>query len=618
MTFQQKIALYLLVAFALCSTAFAQVVHFPDPNLRNAIIEQSNVNPNRITVVSLRRLERLDAPRREIENLEGLQHVPNLRLLDLEGNRISDLTPLANLHNLEELILSWNVITDISPLTGLTNLRLLSIRDNRITNVEALRSLTGLRKLEIRSNLIADHSPLDNLSLDEFLYDEVCETPPFDVKSRLENRIFPSIFAAWGLPLNTPHLSGAGQIALHDLYLAGFTFDHEFFDTGDRYVVRGASQRSMEIRENYISRNPNTLFLVKITMRDKPLGRVPEDSPYWPYYVRDSNGEPVPDPVWPGSYLIDFTQPGVQDIIVQQAVAVSQCGLYDGIFFDWWTEDGPVLDVYVGWRAEVQARENIVQRIRAATHPDFLIWVNTNRAKIPRTGKYINGSFMETLTPRDITDDQLEQRLLEIEDSLLWLDTNLREPRINGLEGWSVPTEPPDSPTNLRWLRAFTTMSLTHSNGFVLFNNGISHDHYWYDFWDTDLGRPISPKAQLYDEEIPGLYIREFTSGWAVYNHSGEPQVITLPEEAQGVASGLVNTEHALPNLDGEMYLKAVVSDQLSVTSKNPADVNGDGVVNIFDLTLVAQAIGTDKGQGDVNGDGVVNVFDLVFVANQF
>ena len=48
----------------------------------------------------------------------------------------------------------------------------------------------------------------------------------------------------------------------------------------------------------------------------------------------------------------------------------------------------------------------------------------------------------------------------------------------------------------------------------------------------------------------------------------------------QGVASGLVNTEHALPNLDGEMYLR--------VKPKNPADVNGDGVVNVFDLVFVA------------------------------
>ena len=48
-----------------------------------------------------------------------------------------------------------------------------------------------------------------------------------------------------------------------------------------------------------------------------------------------------------------------------------------------------------------------------------------------------------------------------------------------------------------------------------------------------------------------------------------------------------------------------------------PEDVNGDDVVNIFDLTLVASAIsdGNTDLSVDVNGDGVVNVFDLVLVA---
>ena len=54
------------------------------------------------------------------------------------------------------------------------------------------------------------------------------------------------------------------------------------------------------------------------------------------------------------------------------------------------------------------------------------------------------------------------------------------------------------------------------------------------------------------------------------------------------------------------------------MVSRNPADVNGDGVVNILDLTLVAQGFGTDSLEADMNGDGVVNVFDLVFVANEF
>lgn len=52
-------------------------------------------------------------------------------------------------------------------------------------------------------------------------------------------------------------------------------------------------------------------------------------------------------------------------------------------------------------------------------------------------------------------------------------------------------------------------------------------------------------------------------------------------------------------------------------------DLNGDGVVNILDLQLVASHIGntTDTTQGtnpDVNGDGVVNILDLVKVASMF
>ena len=54
---------------------------------------------------------------------------------------------------------------------------------------------------------------------------------------------------------------------------------------------------------------------------------------------------------------------------------------------------------------------------------------------------------------------------------------------------------------------------------------------------------------------------------------------------------------HTLPNLDGEMYLK--------VKPANPADVNGDGVVNILGLDAGGSRVrdghargGRERGRG--------------------
>ena len=589
------------------------------------------------SLANLTQLKVADLDRNEIVDVSPLARLTKLESLDLRGNRIIDVSPLATLNQLTELRLNENRIINITPLANLTNLAALWLSDNRITDVIALRNLTQLTELrldnnrivdastlarltkleslDLRGNRVTDFSPLDGLALIQFLYDESCESPPFSVRDRIENRDYPSIFARWSgrVPIrNRPELSDTESLASHDLWFSVPMFGLRFEFWPEEIKLVGNLDEAIRRRGEFLTINPNMVFLVQVRMRSGgSADYLPEDSPYW---IRDAEGNfPA------GDRLIDFTHPFIQDRIVQQAIAVSKCGLYDGIMFDWWNEHDAVLvdrlgdlsHKFRGNEAEQRARDNVIRRIRAATRPDFLIMGNTNDDIIPRTGPYMNGSFMETSIPHDLTGDHLERRLTQVENSLLWLDQNLREPRINSLEGQVVPTESLDSPTNRRWMRALTTLSLTHSDGYVVFTSDF-HDfrHNWYVFWDADLGRPLGVKAQLYDEETPGLYIREYTNGWAVYNHSGAPQAITLPEEAQGVASRVADTRHTLPNLDGEMYLR--------VPPVNPADLNGDGIVNILDLILVAQGLGTNETEVDVNADGVVNVFDLVFVANQF
>ena len=184
--------------------------------------------------------------------------------------------------------------------------------------------------------------------------------------------------------------------------------------------------------------------------------------------MRNKNGERVPGWKDETSFLLDFTKPIVIEKIVQEAIAVAKCGLYDGIFFDWWNENGEVLanpssnwKGYVGLEAEQRARDEILRRIRAEVSDDFLILVNGNRRTMPRTGWAINGTFMETL--RDNDEGYNYKGLKQIESTLSWAEENLREPRINCLEGWGVTTESPDSPLNRKWMRVFTTAYLINS-----------------------------------------------------------------------------------------------------------------------------------------------------------
>ena len=666
MNSRQKITLPLLLYIATYSTAFPQVVEIPDPNLRRAVSEALNLPAGApITQEDMNRLTHLDMRERGIGILTGLEFATNLNYLLIAGNPTIDLSPIATLKQLEHLHvwaiprldiaplvnltnlrgltisacdivdisplaqltqltglnLSHNRIINIAPLARLTHLVELGLNNNRIADVTALSGLSSLESLEIQDNQITDHSPLDALPLSHFIYDQTCEMPPLPLEPRLENRNYPSIFARWsgfGWPpvSNRPDLSDAENLALHDLRFSVSVFGLHLLKVHNAFTISGDVDEAIRQRDELLSLNPNKIHLFTLDVREAPLWRFPTD---WPGWIRDEHGDVFIE--WHAGQpeddhgLMDFRQPAVQDIIVQQAIAVSKCGLYDGVMFDYWHEhwiglggwDGTRQRVFSSLEEEVRAREIIAQRIQTETRPNFLFMGNVNDNIIPRTGPYVNGGFMETGIPEDTIGTELELAIHKAESSLLWLENNLREPRINALEGFSIPGEPLNSPNNLRWMRALTTLSLTHSDGYVVYSESGVFGHYWYDFWDTDLGSPVGAKAQLYDEDIPGLYIREYTNGWAVYNHSGEAQVITLPEEVQGVASRQVNTEHALPNLDGEMYLRA--------KPPNPADVNGDGVVNILDLTLVAQGFGTDKKEADINGDGVVNVFDLVQVA---
>ncbi|MDE0044136.1 MAG: leucine-rich repeat domain-containing protein, partial [Candidatus Poribacteria bacterium] len=422
----------LFLLFCLCAAAHAQVVAIPDPNLRAAIREELKLPPgNRITKEDMLRLGGLGAARRDIMHLTGLEHATNLTSLSLWGNplvelapianlqsltyldiaacsisditslsnltslralnarfnRIVDVSPVANLTNLVTLRLEGNRIADVTPLENLTQLTELYLSDNDILEISPLSNLTKLETLDIRGNPVTDNTLPDGLALTHFLYDEFCEFPPLPVRDRIQDRDYPSIFARWSGPgwppiVNRPELTGIENVASHDLWFSVPQFGLGFRETSDGFTMAGSLDDAIRRRDEFLSINSNMVFLADIRMREYWADAFPED---WPYWVRDANGDIVSG--WPGANLVDFTHPHIQDRIVQQAIAVSKCGLYDGVFFDWWHEGGPVLAGYLDNAAEQRARDNILRRIREATRADFLIMGNTNDRIIPRTAR---------------------------------------------------------------------------------------------------------------------------------------------------------------------------------------------------------------------------------------
>ena len=634
----------------------AQEAHWmPDPALRKAVRERMGIPPNRtLTQADLQEhLTGLHAINKGIVDLTGLEHATDLQSLGLPRNKISDLSPLSGLTGLVWLNLGTNQISDLRPLAALTRLELLGLADNQIEDLSPLAGLVNLKDLNINGNPIMRFRPFKNSQIyfDDLLDLLRCEMPRLPIGDRISNREYPSTFA-FGKIINLPNVDERDLETYHDLRITGARYGMRWYDTEDgRRLIIGNSKHAQNVRQELISRNPNLLLLNTGALNfGADPGVYPEDFPFW---LRDENGDIIYSKEW-DSYLMDMTLPAVQDWAVQRAVAIEACG-YDGIWLDEWNEKA-ILDrvegrtppdnagIFRGVENEFETRMTMLRRIREAVSDDFLILVNSGADKIPHSAPYVNGMFMETIGSSLYGYNH--QQLIQIENTLLWGERNLREPRINCLRGTGLNREPLDTPKNQQWMRLFTTLSLTHSDGYVVLTTGIefghnvhkhayeiwpghsdehargvdhSHNqqHYWYDFYDAPLGRPIGgdeTKGQHYvngaGETIEGLFIREFTNGWAVYNRSGTEQTITLPMETTGVASGITATRHTVPDLDGEMFLKHGTGTS--------ADVNGDGVVNVLDLVLVAQHLGEtapSNSKVDVNGDGIVNILDLILIA---
>ena len=142
--------------------------------------------------------------------------------------------------------------------------------------------------------------------------------------------------------------------------------------------------------------------------------------------------------------------------------------------------------------------------------------------------------------------------------------------------------------------------------------------------YDSDSLRYVSHTHSSYlsdeDDEVYAGPIRtqdglvSFSSVSTADAGSGDGTLATITFEVLSRRASTMSLSATLSNSEGRKLPSIVISGKVI---EPPWDVNGDGSVDILDLSFVAARFGQDdQTQADVNGDGSVDIKDLITVAS--
>ena len=82
-----------------------------------------------------------------LENLDGIEQLVNLKILYCNSNQITSLEGIEQLVNLEKLWCSNNQLTSLEGIENLRNLKILSCYNNQLTSLEGIENLNNLKTL---------------------------------------------------------------------------------------------------------------------------------------------------------------------------------------------------------------------------------------------------------------------------------------------------------------------------------------------------------------------------------------------------------------------------------------------------------------------------------------
>jgi len=353
------------------------------------------------------------------------------------------------------------------------------------------------------------------------------------ILKRINGRTFPSVFQAWNRADNLRGEDELTTVARHDLLFHGVGFfglrwDHRYAGLARKFR-KETIPLALARRKKLLDKNPNMIVLAEIRYRDASARWFPPGHKWW---RRGKDQKVMPGWSEGGHLQMDFSDATYRGHVAVRAAAAVTTGVVDGVMLDWWRDDDD--------------RLALVKLVRAAIGPEALILVNPNDRTTPGTAEFINGYFMECCVSRT------PEQWTKIARTLAWAEKNLRKPRINCLETWYHKSR-----DDLNLMRAATTLSLTHSDGYCLFSDpnplpSGDHLHNWYAFWNKSLGKPTGPGRTGRD----GSTRREFDKGTVIYNPMGNKTVTaTFSKNRTSLSSLTTARNHKINSCDGDILL---------------------------------------------------------------
>jgi hypothetical protein len=220
---------------------------------------------------------------------------------------------------------------------------------------------------------------------------------------------------------------------------------------------------------------------------------------------------------------MNIVDPRFPKAFAEEAHNYSEYGFH-GLLLDWWhtSHNTP-------WRGTQleKAMLQMTEEVNKHSGDDFLLIGNTNWRKNLKLVSGLNGVFSELYkTPYSRSDSYSFEEIAEMEELIKFNEKYLRYPKLITFNPWRI-TDKSDpynrtSEDNLRFARLYSAMAaVIPEHGYILYgdNNpdftvGDDHDHYYYDVYSVDLGKPESKYTPI----AQGVAYKKFEDGYIAFN----------------------------------------------------------------------------------------------------